>query len=707
MGALVAILAVALSGLLRLEHDPDVLVYFDPAGADRTAFQTVEDRFGRVNEVVYVVRSRDGAPLDADALGALDALEAGLAAVDGIAATRSALDLLPPGTPADSRTEALATAAERAGRSIRALVSADRTVAVAAGEALRFAREGAGLGSAAGEARRIVAEATALRDRVVATTPGVEVLMTGRLVIDETFRQAGADEMNWRAGVQVAVIYAVLVIALRSWRSAAALMALNTAATVLTMGALGWAGVTLEGLASSMPVVLLGVGVATGVHIVLSWQRHAAAGAGRRNAVATAMSENALPVTLSVVTTMIAFLCLNIAVSPPFRQLGNTSAFGLVLMLGLTFTLLPALLLALPVPAVRRTRASGLLGGLARLTLRRRVPVLLLAAIAIGGSLLALERLSFDDVFAEYFDERYEVRRATDLFEEKLVGTTILTASLPAPRAGGADDPAFRADVDAFTEWLGEQPGVSAVGGPDSRGDEGPVRGIDETRSHARAEIVLRGVSSADTLAFTQAAEARAAGAFGPDAIVTGLPVLSARLSVESGRAMFLATLAALLAISLVLLWLLRSVRLGLAALLPNLAPVVMAFGAWALLIGEVSFAATIVSTLTFGIVVDDTVHFLLRYRALRAEGLSPPEAVERTMRTVGVALVVTSLAIVSGFVAFAWSGFLVNQHFGLLSALTIGAALIADLVFLPALLATVDRGERVHRRSATMVRDR
>ena len=692
---------VGLLGLGRVGYDPDVMAYFDPAGEDRRTFEAVEDRFGRVNEVVYVVRANNGTVLDPPSLRAIEALRNGAEVLDGALDVRSTLDLLsrdnaptslPPNDAAlDRIAEAIDRAADAAGPAARALISEDRTVGVVAASFRREVGDGVDLAAIADEAR-------ALQDDLVDRFPGIDVLMTGRIVIDAEFERAGRDETQSQVLVQIVVITFVVALAMRSLTVAAALLALNWMATVIATGLLGWAGVTLTGVSSSMPAVLLGVGVATGVHVTLAWQRHCRALASgsesgpqrSRLAVERAVRENALPVSLSLLTTALSFLCLNLAESPPFRQLGNVTAFGLAILLVLSFTLLPTLLMLLPPRATPPvgTRAMAALG---RWVARLRWPLLALGVASIVLAGWGASRLTFDDVFSHYFDERYEVRRATDLFEEKLVGTTILVASLPV-RPGAAREPDMLERVALFREWALAQPGVSVVSAPNPDG-EGGQRDFDATNSNVRTEIVLRGVSSADTLAFARAAEDRATELFGSEGVVvTGLPILSAQLSTRSARTMLIATCVALAAVSLLMLRVLGSVRLGFAALLPNLAPVLIAFGLWGVLVGEVSFAATIVATLTFGIVVDDTIHFMVKYRALRREGLGPEAAVERTMGSVGLALVVTSLAIGLGFAMFANSGFLVNQHFGILSALTIGAALVADLVFLPPLLIALAR---------------
>jgi predicted RND superfamily exporter protein len=120
-----------------------------------------------------------------------------------------------------------------------------------------------------------------------------------------------------------------------------------------------------------------------------------------------------------------------------------------------------------------------------------------------------------------------------------------------------------------------------------------------------------------------------------------------------------------------------------------------MAFGIWALVWGEVGFAISVVAGVSIGIIVDDTVHFLSKYlRARREQGLSSADSVRFAFRTVGMALTVTSAILVLGFAALAMSAFWPNATLGMLTALTILCALIADFLLLPPLLMAFDRSE-------------
>jgi hypothetical protein len=158
-------------------------------------------------------------------------------------------------------------------------------------------------------------------------------------------------------------------------------------------------------------------------------------------------------------------------------------------------------------------------------------------------------------------------------------------------------------------------------------------------------------------------------------------------------RSMLTGTSVALVLISIILIFALRSLKIGLVSLIPNLAPAAMGFGLWGLLVGEVGLGLSVVAGMTLGIVVDDTVHFLSKYlRARRERHLDSPDAVRYAFSTVGTALLVTTLVLIAGFMVLTQSPFKLNSDMGLLTAITIAFALLADFLFLPPLLMKVDK---------------
>jgi hypothetical protein len=159
--------------------------------------------------------------------------------------------------------------------------------------------------------------------------------------------------------------------------------------------------------------------------------------------------------------------------------------------------------------------------------------------------------------------------------------------------------------------------------------------------------------------------------------------------------------------ISAILVGVLRSTKLGGISLVPNLLPAGLAFGAWGLFVGELNMAVSMVSGMTLGIVVDDTIHFLAKYKRARIEhGHDAADAVRYAFHTVGQAIVITSLILIAGFSVLATSDFAMNSLMALLTAIAIGMAVIADFLLLPALLIKLDGRTTAEPSSLTGVPD-
>ena len=151
----------------------------------------------------------------------------------------------------------------------------------------------------------------------------------------------------------------------------------------------------------------------------------------------------------------------------------------------------------------------------------------------------------------------------------------------------------------------------------------------------------------------------------------------------------------ALLLISIILMVVLRSLKIGLISIVPNIGPVLMTFGIWGLVYQQIGFAVAVVAPVALGIIVDDTVHFLSKYlRARREQGKSPADAVRYSFHTVGTALGLTSFILVAGFLVLSYSGFTMNSHLGIMTTVAILSALLADFFFLPPLLMKLE-GEK------------
>jgi predicted RND superfamily exporter protein len=172
----------------------------------------------------------------------------------------------------------------------------------------------------------------------------------------------------------------------------------------------------------------------------------------------------------------------------------------------------------------------------------------------------------------------------------------------------------------------------------------------------------------------------------------TGLSIIWANIFMRNISGMLRAAFWALVLISAILMVALRSFRLGLVSLIPNLAPALVAFGVWGMIVGQVGLGLSVIVSMTIGIVVDDTVHFLSKYlRARREYDMNPTGAVRYSFNTVGTAMWTTTLVLVAGFMVLSFSGYKMNSDMGQMTALTITFALALDFLLLPTLLMKVE----------------
>jgi len=344
-----------------------------------------------------------------------------------------------------------------------------------------------------------------------------------------------------------------------------------------------------------------------------------------------------------------------------------------------------------------------------------------------------IPRNELNDEFVEYFDRTVDFRTDTEFATENLTGIYTIDYSLGNGENGGINEPAFLRDVERFASWFEQQPGVLHVNTltdimsrlnknmhgddeawhrlPDSRELSAQYlllyemslpygldlnNQIDIDKSATRMTVTMESVSSNELLATERRAQ---------DWLSENAPhmqsdgaspsVMFAYIGQRNIRSMLLGASVALVLISLILIVALRSLKIGLISLVPNLAPAAMGFGLWGLVDGQVGLGLSVVMGLTLGIVVDDTVHFLSKYlRARRERGLNSEDAVRYAFHTVGIALLVTTLVLIAGFMVLHQSAFKLNSDMGLLTAVTIGLALIADFIFLPPLLMKTDKGK-------------
>ncbi len=582
------------------------------------------------------------------------------------------------------------------------------------------------------EVEEVVSSINAMIDRYQRAYPDVTFHKAGIIAMNHAFMTAAQDDSSTLVPTMLVVILVFLTIMLRSILSVIATLIVIIGSVMATMGISGWAGMFLSTATVNVPTLIMTLAVADCVHVIATMRQSMKNGFTKAQSIERSIALNFVPILITSVTTAIGFLMMNMSDSPVLRDFGNLSALGVMVACFLSVTLLPALLKLLPIHVKMETsqdqkHVMDRLGDFV-VSQRRALLPLSVAVIVVCASLIPLNKVNDESV--EYFGQRNEFRQAADFMEERISGMTNISIAIKTNESQGIAAPDFLNTIGEFSSWLRDQPETDHVAtladvykrlNKNMHGDDEAYYSLPQARELAAQYLLLYEMSlpygldlnnqinvdkSSIKMVLTVAnlgsvelvdLENRIYQWFAEHApqyqVVASSPSLMFAHIGETNMASMLSTLPiTLVLISALLIFALRSVRLGLISLMPNIAPAVIGFGLWALISGEINLGLSVVVTLTLGIVVDDAVHFLSKYQRARREGQIAEQAVRYAFHTVGRALWITTVVLVAGFSVLAMSSFRLNADMGQLSAIVIFIALVVDFLFLPTLLMLFDK---------------
>ncbi|MCW8900076.1 MAG: MMPL family transporter, partial [Gammaproteobacteria bacterium] len=467
-------------------------------------------------------------------------------------------------------------------------------------------------------------------------------------------------------------------------------------------------------------------------HVLISYFHSIRNGMNRNDALHESLRINLDPIFITSLTTIIGVLCLNFSDSPPFQDLGNMVALGVLIAFVLSMTLLPALITWMAIDK-SQIHGSGKLwmDNFANWVITQRHKILIVLSVFSIVIVSFVQNNVLTEEWHNYFDDSFEIRNTVENVNNNLSGVHYLRYLINSGKENGIHEPAYLNTIENFSNWVKQQDKVAHVTSladiskrlnknlhenqqsyyriPDNRElaaqlfllyETGLPRelNLDDLVNHNRDTTLVTVVVHKTDSEFLLDLDRRAQNWLKQNAAnyesgeATGLDMIFAHINHRNIRSLLKGTLVALVLISFVLIIALKSVRLGLISLIPNLVPAALAYGTWGIFVGKIDMSASIVICMSLGIVVDDTVHFLSKYlRARREKGYDVNEGMRYAFNTVGVALMITTAVLVSGFLVLAASHFSPTWVSGLLLAITLSYALLTDFLLLPPLLTILD----------------
>jgi predicted RND superfamily exporter protein len=572
------------------------------------------------------------------------------------------------------------------------------------------------------------------------TVPGVRFHVAGRPHVKTHVYQTMLADLRLLVPLAIFAMAAVLAIATGSFRSVLLPLGSVLIAVIWTFAAVALLQRPLTVLTTLLGPNLIVVGSVYGVHVLARFGEEAAEHHDPRIAGERTLEHMLLPVLIAGITTLIGYGSLMITNVPAVFEYGTFCVYGLAASTLLSLTFVPAISVLLPLPrqaaataregARRRPRLTDrveaavdrLLERLSQRSQRHASGAIAFWSLLSVASLVVIPRVAIDTDYLSFFDANAPVRRDFESVNRLLAGAVPLYVVVDGGAPGAFREPSALRSLEAVETQMATLPGVThtvsmvdtlrvlnrvmeeddpaAEHLPDSRSAVAELLNLVPkgelsrlaTTNQERVNLVVRTgeVGSAAVRRLVVALEdvlAKAGLAPGMSAHVTGNAILVSRSSdaIAWGQAnsVFLAALTILVLLTVML----RSLKLGLIAMAPNVIPVVLFFGLLGAGVATLSLPTSLIASVALGISIDDTVHYLVRYRSERERGAEPEEAIRITSIQIGRPMSTAALMLILGFLVVGLSGFATLRQFGLLSAGTMAICLATDLILLPALL--------------------
>jgi len=575
---------------------------------------------------------------------------------------------------------------------------------------------------------RIVA---AMRDHLATTDlQGWRFMLAGNPVIAEAIERYNTRDQQLFSGLMLLLVGISSFVLLRRLAGALLPLAVVLVTVAWTMGLFVAAGHQTNWVTSIITPILVLVGVADAVHFLSRYQEILPEAGTRREAVIRTLRSIGPPCLLTSLTTAAGFFSLVVNQVMPVRTFGVFAAIGVLLALLATVLILPACLALRPgaPPAGKAPKAPrpwGVLLWADRIVQRRPAPALAVSMLLAAVVALGILRIQVETNLLKYFKPDAQVVTDHDFIEDVYGGSSPLDIVVRSAEQDGVKRPAVLQAAAALQDRFEAHPkmarGVSLAdlvqelhevmsGDPERRSVPDSPQAIAQLLLMVSPETTDGMVDdSAELLRIStrfQGAKMGLGGARGlldevqanvdelfPDDVevrLTGSSVLFVNMDsyLVNGQIRSFGIVLAVLFVVMVLV--MRSPRMGLLAMIPNVLPIAFMMGLMGWLGMPLDGFTVMIASIAIGIGVDDTIHYLHHLRHELGQGVPLRDAMSHTMRSVGRALVFTSIVLALGFWVFCLSDFVGTRNFGFLTGITVLVALVADLVVLPAVLLLV-----------------
>ena len=568
----------------------------------------------------------------------------------------------------------------------------------------------------------------------------LKIYMSGMPAFNATLAERIGYDMALFTGLSV--LFVAFFLGLLFRRAAAVLLPVITVSlsVLSTLAFMGAMDIPLMPPTQSIPSFLLAVGIGGAVHLLTIFYQAQRRGDDKTTAIAYALSHSGLPIVMTSATTAGGLISFTSAALKPISQFGVVTPVGVLLSMVYVLTLLPALIALLPMRAAQveadDTPSQRLLIGIGSFASQRNVLVLAAWGLLMAVSLVGITRLTIGHDMIKWFPSHDHQRQSIDFLNENMGGAVSFELLISSTEENALHEPELLrklAAIHDFTEsfefnHVDPDKALSIVDVvkethralnenrtdfyviPESRelisqelllfensGSDDVEDLVTTQFNTARITVRVPLVDGAYYVPFMEAYLEHAREILGPDVSValTGRVPLLGHTIKAALSTMLRSYATALIIITLLMIGLIGSIRVGLLSMIPNLAPVIFAVGLMGWLEIPIDMLNLMLGSIVIGLAVDDTIHFMHNFRREIEQTGQVETAITNTLRGTGQALFFTSCVLASGFLVFTQAYMSMLFNFGVLTASAIAVAFLADLSLAPALVSRVDWEKR------------
>lgn len=560
--------------------------------------------------------------------------------------------------------------------------------------------------------------------------PDLRIHLSGTPVLDETVFRYSSQELSVIGPVTLALVLAGAFLLFRSLSAALIPLGVVFASTIWTFGLMAATHVEMTLLSSALTPLIMAVGVADSIHILTEYHRQLASGASRPLAVRQAVSHLMVPCVLTSVTTIVGLLSLLVSPMAPVREFGVFAAAGSFFAFILSIVVVPAILLRVRPPGKEWLERcdtgifARLLTALGRPSRGMRLSTIAFSSVLVLGAIWSVRSLEVGVSPLSWFPVGDDFRTDTEQIDAALGGSTSLEFLVQSPEEG-LKDPVVLQRLDDFERWLENIAAVSKVisvvdvlkeAARKPGSSEGPLpntresveryyrflefhddfeRLVQDDYSVGRISARVRLTEAVGMVEELYRIEERLATTVNDERLnvqMTGYVKLMGQMEGYLIESQIKSLALAFAVISILMLLLFRSWRFAVLAMIPNFTPIVIGAGVMSVAGIGLTPGTVMIGAIALGLVVDDTIHFLVSLeRNLKKRSSEDMAGLEGPLRATlletGRAIIATSLLLAAAFLVLMLGHLGPTVHFGVITAVVILVAMIADLVLLPAVL--------------------